>query len=96
MKSALRDAQTRCEPMGDVRGHGLFLGVDWVTDRESRKPDAEGAVEVVNRLKDKGFLTSNAGVYSNVVKIRPPLIFTKEHASAFLEAFEETIGELHG
>jgi 4-aminobutyrate aminotransferase-like enzyme len=96
LKSALRDAQTRCEPMGDVRGHGLFLGVDWVTDRESRKPDTEGAVDVVNRLKDKGFLTSNAGVYNNVVKIRPPLIFSKEHASAFIEAFEETIGELHG
>ena len=45
--------------------------------------------------KDKGFLTSNAGALFNVVKLRPPLVFGREHADLFLTAFEETIRELY-
>ena len=55
-----------------------------------------GAVEVVNRLKDKGFLISNAGALGNVLKIRPPLVFGREHADSFLSAFKETLDELDG
>ena len=49
---------------------------------------------MVNRLKDKGFLTSNAGALRNVLKIRPPLCFDREQADAFLAAFVETLREL--
>jgi 4-aminobutyrate aminotransferase-like enzyme len=84
-----------CEAMGDVRGHGLFIGVEWVSDREAKTADTKGAIRVVNRLKDKGFLTSNAGAFFNVVKLRPPLVFEREHADQFLNAFEETVRELY-
>lgn len=84
-----------CEAMGDVRGHGLFIALDWVSDRETKAPDPEGSKRVVNRLKDKGFLTSTAGALFNVVKLRPPLIFNREHADLFLTAFEETVRELY-
>ena len=50
---------------------------------------------VVNRLKEKGFLMSNAGALFNVLKIRPPLVFRREHADLFLAAFEETARELY-
>jgi len=50
-----------CVAIGDVRGHGLFVGLDWVSDRETKTPDPKGAIRVVNRLQEKGFLTSNAG-----------------------------------
>jgi 4-aminobutyrate aminotransferase-like enzyme len=83
-----------CEAIGDVRGDGLFIGIDWVSDRETKTADPQGAIQVVNRLKDKGFLTSNAGSLFNVVKLRPPLIFAREHADLFLSAFEETVREL--
>lgn len=96
LRRSLVDLQPTCEPMGDVRGHGLFIGIDWVRDRVSRTPDREGAIRVVNRLKDKGFLTSNAGAHGNVVKIRPPLVFEGVHADAFLAAFRETLAELGG
>ena len=49
---------------------------------------------MINRLKDKGFLTSNAGAFGNVVKIRPPLVFSHENAAEFLTAWDETIAEL--
>jgi len=95
--SYLRDGlgKIECEAMGDVRGNGLFIGLDWVSDRETKEPDPQGSIRVVNRLKDKGFLTSNAGALFNVVKLRPPLVFAREQADQFLDAFEETIRELY-
>ncbi len=71
----------------ELRGHGLFLGLEWVKDKDSNEPNRKGAVEIVNALKDKGYLTSNAGAYGNIVKIRPPLVFNRTHAEGFLSAF---------
>ena len=79
--------------MAEVRGHGLFIGLEWVSDRESRTADREQARMIANRMKDKGFLISNAGVLGNVLKIRPPLVFNRTHADLFLTAFDETIRE---
>lgn len=94
LRTALRALQRNHEPMGDVRGHGLAIGIDWVLEREGKTPDREGAAEVANRLKDKGFLISNMGPLGNLLKIRPPLVFGREHADLFLNAFEETLREL--
>ena len=80
--------------IGDVRGHGLFLGVDWVSDREAKTPDRDGARQVVNRLRERGFLLESAGAHFNVLKIRPPLVFGRDHADLFLEAFEQIAKEL--
>ena len=77
--------------MGDVRGHGLFIGIDWVRDSATREPDREGAVRVANLLKDRGVLLSNAGIHQNVLKVRPPLVFGREHADHFLDAFAEVV-----
>ena len=60
----------------------------------ARAPDMDKAVDIINRLKDRGFLTSNAGAYRNVVKIRPPLVFTQGHAEEFLTAFDATMAEV--
>ena len=94
VRNRLRELQDGCEPMGDVRGHGLFIGIEWVKDRQSKAPDRPGAIAVVNALKDKGFLIGNAGAFGNVVKIRPPLVFSADNAAAFLDAFEETLDDL--
>ena len=93
LRTQLKTLARRCEKMGDVRGHGLFCGVDWVEDAESRMPDVDGAVAVVNALRQRGFLISNAGELRNVLKIRPPLVFDKSHADLFLGAFEETLSD---
>ena len=93
LRQGLEALQGQCEAAGDVRGHGLFLGVEWVRDRQSRKPDRQGAAAVVNALKERGFLVGSAGAYGNVVKIRPPLVFSHEDAAAFLAAFEDVLAE---
>lgn len=94
VRAVLERLTNDCEAMGDVRGHGLFLGVEWVKDRHSKTPDRSGATAVVNAMKDRGFLIGNAGAFGNVVKIRPPLVFSDGDAAAFLAAFEEVIEKL--
>ena len=84
------------EAIGDVRAYGLFIGVEMVTDKDGNTPDAGTARRLANRLKDHGFLTSYAGKFDNVLKIRPPLVFAEEHADAFLEAFDACMEELDG
>ena len=96
LKQALAERQGGWDAIGDVRGHGLFIGVEMVSDAEAKTPDPTMAAEVSNRLKDKGFLTAPAGANGNVVKIRPPLVFSQGDAEAFLEAFDATVADLHG
>jgi len=96
LKTALTARVDAAPFIGEVRGAGLFIGIEMVVDRPNKTPDRARAVAVVNRLKDKGFLTSNAGLHGNVVKIRPPLVFSHADAAAFLAGWDETIAELHG
>jgi len=96
LKSALAERKARFASIADVRGHGLFVGVEIAKADAARTPDTDKAIDVINRLKDKGFLTSNAGAYRNVVKIRPPLVFAQRHAEEFLVAFDATMAELDG
>ena len=93
MRGELKKMQSFCEPLAEVRGLGLFIGLEWVSDREAKTPDREGAAAIANKMKDKGFLLGNAGVLRNVLKIRPPLVFRKQHADLFLTAFEEVLRE---
>ncbi|MGE0717560.1 MAG: aspartate aminotransferase family protein [Alphaproteobacteria bacterium] len=91
LKAALKARTSGCAFVGDVRGTGLFLGVEIVMDDGAKTPDAARAVAIVDALKDKGFLTSNAGIFRNVLKFRPPLVFRQEHADAFMAAFDEVL-----
>jgi 4-aminobutyrate aminotransferase-like enzyme len=93
LKASLTQRKGASDAIGDVRGHGLFIGVEMVKPADGA-PDTDLAKRVINLLKDKGFLTSNAGAFANVVKIRPPLPFSHENATEFLGAWDETIAEL--
>ena len=96
LKQGLETLRGKCEAMGEVRGHGLFLGVEWVRDRVGKEPAREAARGVVEKMKHRGFLIGSAGAFGNVVKIRPPLVFSREDAAAFLAAFEEVVEEPAG
>ena len=95
LRRELKKMQEGCEAMGDVRGCGLFVGIDWISHKVKKTADRAGAVDVANRMKEKGFLLSNAGALGNVVKIRPPLVFEQEHADEFLAAFAEMLTEIN-
>jgi len=73
----LKSLQARYALIGDVRGSGLFLGIDLVLDRETREAAPLQASYVVNRLRDCGILAGTDGPHHNVIKLRPPLVFSK-------------------
>jgi len=81
----------RHEAIGDVRGAGMFVGVELVSDRRSRTPDRSLTSEVVNRMRDKGVLLSACAMGHNVLKIRPPLVLTKDQAGMVIDALDESL-----
>jgi 4-aminobutyrate aminotransferase-like enzyme len=83
----------RHEAIGDVRGAGMFVGVELVKDRDSRAPDRALTSQVVNRMRDKGVLLSACAMGHNVLKIRPPLVLSLEHASLVVQALDESLAE---
>ncbi|WP_435693869.1 aspartate aminotransferase family protein [Rhizobium lusitanum] len=94
MLTGMRTLQGRFACIGDVRGAGLFLGLEFIKDRESRAPDGALALAVVNGLRDRRVLISAAGIHGNVLKIRPPLPFSRKHADIFLETLESVLTDI--
>ena len=81
----IRELSARHEIIGDVRGAGLFVGVDLVTDRKSRAPATEEAAQMINALREHGVLTSTIGKHANILKLRPPMCLTRDDADYFLD-----------
>ncbi len=77
--------------IGDVRGAGLFLGIEIVSDRDAKTPDASMTSAIVNGLREERVLISACSKTHNVLKIRPPLVFTRENADQFLAAFDRVL-----
>lgn len=84
----------RCELIGDVRGAGLFIGVELVRDRATKDPAPQETARVVNGLRDRRVLISSTGPRGNVLKIRPPLIFSEENADLLVNALAEAVAEI--
>ncbi|WEK12991.1 MAG: aspartate aminotransferase family protein [Candidatus Microbacterium phytovorans] len=80
--------------IGDVRGSGLYIGVDIVTDPESKTPDSAAALAIVNALRERNVLISVAGPGNNVLKIRPPLVFGEPEAVLLLETLDTVLEEV--
>ncbi len=79
------------ERVGDVRGSGLYAGVEIVDDRSSREPDRATATAVVNGLRDRRVLVSATGRHGNVLKIRPPLVFRETHVDRLVEELDAVL-----
>jgi len=79
--------------IGDVRGHGLFVGIELVMDRETLAPAPAQASYIVNRLRERGILLSTDGPFHNVLKIKPPMVFTEVNADFLVGTLDEILGE---
>jgi 4-aminobutyrate aminotransferase-like enzyme len=75
----------------NVRGEGLYIGVECVTDEETKSPDPAKADRLVNAMRERGVLIGTAGINGNILKIRPPLAFRREHADVLLAAFDASV-----
>jgi 4-aminobutyrate aminotransferase-like enzyme len=89
----LRGLMDRHPLVGDVRGAGLFLGVELVRDRTTLEPAPDEAAYVVNRLRELGILTGTDGPHHNVLKLRPPLVFTAADADLVVAVLDEVLRE---
>jgi 4-aminobutyrate aminotransferase-like enzyme len=87
----LRPLVGRAPLVGDVRGAGLFVGVELVRDRETLEPATQEASDIVNRLREEGILIGTDGPYHNVLKIRPPMPFTIEDADVLASSLDALI-----
>jgi 4-aminobutyrate aminotransferase-like enzyme/Ser/Thr protein kinase RdoA (MazF antagonist) len=80
-----RELQTRFDAIGDVRGMGLFLGIELVEDRKAKTPATALAKRINNEMKARGVLIGTEGPYDNVLKMRPPMIFSRANADYLIE-----------
>lgn len=74
--------------IGDVRGAGLYIGVELVEDRDQKTPSGRRALEAVNALRERRVLISATGFHANTLKIRPPLVFSEANADRLLSEIE--------
>ena len=88
LSAGIQSIATNHEIIGDVRGSGLFIAIELVDDRQARNPATSTTSRVVEALFDAGILTGSIGPDENILKLRPPMVFSKENADFFLEQFD--------
>jgi 4-aminobutyrate aminotransferase-like enzyme len=94
IREGIAELMARHEVIGDVRGAGLYIGVEIVSDPAARTPDGATAAAIVNGMRERGVLISATGPHGNTLKIRPPLVFSADDATRLLEALEQELGAL--
>ena len=90
---AFKEWQEKYDVIGDVRGLGAMIGIEFVKDKKSKEYDADMVNRVVDTALQKGLLLENAGTYGNVMRFLSPLCITDEQLEKGLEIFEESIKE---
>ena len=91
LKSMLNELKVKYPIIGDVRGFGLFLGIELVRDPQSLEPADKEVDQIVNSMKEKGILISTDGPDHNVLKIKPPLVFNRENALFLTGTLDEIL-----
>ena len=88
LRERLAGLAQRHTVIGDVRGRGLLFGVDLVLDHTTREPAPDAARLVLDAMREEGVLIGSTGPHDNVLKIRPPLVFGREHADLLVETLD--------
>lgn len=90
----LKDLEDRYDTVGEVRGKGLMVGIEMVTDGGSRAPDAAGAGRVMEAARERGVLVGKGGLYGNTLRLSPPLTITEDDAARAIETLDAAFGEV--
>lgn len=93
-KEGMEGLQQRFPIIGDVRGMGLMLGMEFVKNRETKEPATEETARFVEECKNRGVLLGKGGLFGNVLRIKPPMCITKEDARFALSIFEKVLEEI--
>jgi 4-aminobutyrate aminotransferase-like enzyme len=90
----MKRLQEKYPAIGDVRGRGLFLGIEIVRDRATKEHAGEPASRISNRAKELGVLMGTDGPHDNVIKLRPPMIFQREHADLLIQILDRSMADV--
>jgi len=93
-KNGLLELMEEHPMIGDVRGKGMMIGFELVTDRKKKTPAAAEAKQFMERSRDRGILVGLGGLLANVVRIQPPLVLTMEQIDRSLAVIDEVLKEL--
>jgi 4-aminobutyrate aminotransferase-like enzyme/aminoglycoside phosphotransferase (APT) family kinase protein len=94
LRSGIQSLMARHALIGDVRGRGLMVAVELVLDRTSKEPASTEATRLLDLMRDEGVLIGRSGPLKNVLKIRPPLVFQRNHADILIGALDRSLGKL--
>jgi 4-aminobutyrate aminotransferase-like enzyme len=89
--AGLRQLQQKHPIIGDVRGRGMFFAVEMVKDRATKEPAGAETKRIVNTMRDRGVLISRIGIHDNILKIRPPMVFSKQNADLLLRTLDDVM-----
>jgi 4-aminobutyrate aminotransferase-like enzyme len=94
LRGMLRELGSRHPVVGDVRGAGLFIGVELVVPGTEREPDEALTLRVVNGLRERHVLLGTAGIDNNILKVRPPVVFSNDDAERLVTELDATLADL--
>ncbi|XP_014209858.1 5-phosphohydroxy-L-lysine phospho-lyase [Copidosoma floridanum] len=94
LMTELRKLAKRRGIIGDVRGAGLFVGIELVLDRNKRTPATAEAKYVVYRMKEEKIIVSSEGPDYNILKLKPPMVFSMENANLFVSKLDDILQEV--
>ena len=94
LKNELTQLQANYHSIGDVRGSGLFLGIEFVRQRDSLEPADIEALQIVELMKERGILLSTDGPFHNVIKIKPPIVFSRRDTDFLISNLNDVLAEL--
>jgi 4-aminobutyrate aminotransferase-like enzyme len=92
--AGLKRLQRQHGIIGDVRGRGLFFGAELVRDRGTKEPATDETRRLVNAMRERGVLLSRIGQFDNVLKMRPPMPFSRDDADLLLQTLDEALSAL--
>jgi 4-aminobutyrate aminotransferase-like enzyme len=92
LSDGLAELAEKHEAIGDIRGSGFFKAVELVSDRDTKEPAAKLTAYVVNELRNRGVLSGSIGLHDNILKLRPPMVFSRENADFFLDILDDVLG----
>lgn len=94
MRKRLLAMRGICPRLGDVRGMGLVMGMEFVKDRDTREPAPEFIRPVIEACANRGLLVGSVGVYGNVLRVAPPLVISREEAEESLAIMESVLRDV--
>ena len=94
LRDGLRELADTQVLIGNVRGSGMLVGLEFVTDREARTPATEETEQLLELMRQRHVLVGNEGRDENILKLRPSLVFQHEHADLLLKALDGALSDL--